>query len=785
MKTIFLTIALAISSMAMYAQIGNPRSFFEQQDESQLHNEVQKPPNIIFESKSSNTSLKQTSSFDPIWAQQFQNALDSIMQLTGGMGASIAVYTPEEGLWTGVSGISHDDVPITTDMRFGVADHTELFLAVTLLKLQEQGILSLEDPLYQWLPPIQYVDSTITIRQLLTHQTGVFDYWTETPVLINHIWDDTSRFWTIEEIIGSLEQAHFMHGTGYRFSNTNPVLAGMVIEAATGQSWPQTIRNLILEPYNLESIFAGAFEPRTGPVAAEWDYFTGNLIINSPMTAEYSQGNACAALLSTAADMVQWYHALFTGSILSETSMQLLCSVEPSSLVGMSIFMGRKEYPFYYHTSYMFGYTSIALYDPWRNAVICVLFNNHMLKLWRKIEPLIHIFFYEYPKKLNDAGIIAIQTPWEHYCTDTITPIVTLKNFGTAPLTSATIKYGIEGNTANSFDWNGSLLSGDSNELTLPPLIIDGGAHTFYCFTELPNGQPEGYTFNDTTYSNFFVNIPGSALSGLFEDFSDTSFPKEGWTTNSLSIQNWNRTSLTGLKGTGAAVKENYDPWEPMGASWEPIGTYSDMQLPLLNTTNIINPELSFDYAYTIAPGSLGDSLQVSVSQDCGATWETLFYKGGTELTTTVSNSYTFYPKSEQEWAHITFSLAEYTGDILIRFRARYGNSNNLYLDNIFVGSSVGLAESSSKLLSDIQIYPNPTTDKIQISVGQTTFSEIQVIQVELFDLYGKLMERYTIKMADFRNNRTEMDLSKLSSGTYLIHIRTSDQLVVKKLIKM
>ena len=151
----------------------------------------------------------------------------------------------------------------------------------------------LDDHLYQWLPSFQYVDSTTTIRQLLTHQSGIWDYWNDSPSIFDSIWADTSRFWTTEEIIGSIRAPHFAPGNGYRYSNTNYVLAGMIIEAATGQTWVQKLHDFIFDPVELDSTFVGAFEPRNGPVAAEWDAYFGHLITNSPMTAEYSQANAC------------------------------------------------------------------------------------------------------------------------------------------------------------------------------------------------------------------------------------------------------------------------------------------------------------------------------------------------------------------------------------------------------------------------------------------------------------------------------------------------------------
>jgi CubicO group peptidase (beta-lactamase class C family) len=279
-KYLLITVAV-ISCMATYAQINNPA--FNPRD-LQI---IKKPKPIevagkvkpFLSQKPNPGDLKPGSgkaiTFDSTWASRFQTVLDSVMEATNAKGASMAVYTPEEGLFTGVSGTSDGWSPITPQMRFGIGSNTKLFIAVTMVRLQEEGLLTLDDHLYQWLPSFPFVDSSTTIRQLLTHQSGIWDYWNDAPSIFDSIWADTSRFWTTEEIISSIHAPHFAPGNGYRYSNTNYVLAGMIIEAATGQTWVQKLHDIIFDPLNLDSTFVGAFEPRNGPVAAEWDAFFG------------------------------------------------------------------------------------------------------------------------------------------------------------------------------------------------------------------------------------------------------------------------------------------------------------------------------------------------------------------------------------------------------------------------------------------------------------------------------------------------------------------------------
>ena len=71
-------------------------------------------------------------------------------------GVWMAVLDPIQGLWTGVSGNSIPGIPITGDMRFNIYSNGKLFTALTLAHLQEQGVLSLDDQMYQWLPSYPY-----------------------------------------------------------------------------------------------------------------------------------------------------------------------------------------------------------------------------------------------------------------------------------------------------------------------------------------------------------------------------------------------------------------------------------------------------------------------------------------------------------------------------------------------------------------------------------------------------------------------------------------------------
>lgn len=90
--------------------------------------------------------------FDPVLAAKLQNTLDNMATANNLKGISACVIYPGVGTWRGVTGFSHAGAPITPDMEFGIASNTKLFTGVLLLKLAENDLLDLDDPISNYLP---------------------------------------------------------------------------------------------------------------------------------------------------------------------------------------------------------------------------------------------------------------------------------------------------------------------------------------------------------------------------------------------------------------------------------------------------------------------------------------------------------------------------------------------------------------------------------------------------------------------------------------------------------
>lgn len=314
-------------------------------------------------------------SFDLTLANKLQNKIDSFRMANNLKGISASVVYPGMGTWNGVTGISHTGTPITSDKLFGIASNTKLFTGVLLLKLAENNIIRLDDSLHQYLPTFTNIDPNITIRQLLNHTSGLDDV-TSIPGYPDSMLTNPNRVFTASELITWAGPPLFPAGTSWNYCNTNYLLAGMIAESATGQSYSQLLRDSILTPLQLDSTFLDVYETILYPVAQPWQAGVNNDSI--PRTSVNSAAWAAGAMYSTSGEMVQWYNALMNGQVLNSNSFNEMTTFVGSGNYGMGIsqatVIGRTVWT---HGGTIWGgYNSSMLYDPATGIIICVLINQ-------------------------------------------------------------------------------------------------------------------------------------------------------------------------------------------------------------------------------------------------------------------------------------------------------------------------------------------------------------------------------------------------------------------------
>lgn len=255
---------------------------------------------------------------------QITAANDDIEMMLGalkGMDFSGVVYAERDGepIAVYVGGVLDNRVPVALDTPMPVGSITKQFCAASILLLQEQGKLSVEDTLDKYYPDYQYGDK-ITLHNLLSMRSGVVNFDEKTPSdLISMEKTDAENTdallgWVFEQPL------NFEPDTKYEYSNFNYVLLANIAEKATGERWNDFMRESFFEPLGMEHT-GFVDELADSPAWAEGFAYQPSQL--SP-GIEPGVAKGAGSVISTAADMTKWMNSLTSGKIISEESYQAM-----------------------------------------------------------------------------------------------------------------------------------------------------------------------------------------------------------------------------------------------------------------------------------------------------------------------------------------------------------------------------------------------------------------------------------------------------------------------------
>ncbi len=322
-------------------------------------------------------------------SERLQIVLDSMAMANNIKGISACVIYPGQGSWQGVTGISHDGVPISSGMLFGIASNTKLFSGVIALKLASAGLISLDDSLHRWLSAFKNVDSNITIRQILHHTSGLADV-NNVPGYADSVLSNPTRMYSPSEVMTWVGAPLFSAGKGWDYCNTNYILAGMVVESASGQSFGKLLRDSILSPLQLDSTFLDVYENVNGTIAHPWQ---GGLDrIGTPRKALNSVAWAAGAMYSTAGEMAHWYWNLMNGRVLSPSAYKEMTTFVGSGNYGVGLYRTTIfNRPVWHHGGTIWGgYNSSMMYDTASKIVISVFINQNPAQAFLVAKQLLY-----------------------------------------------------------------------------------------------------------------------------------------------------------------------------------------------------------------------------------------------------------------------------------------------------------------------------------------------------------------------------------------------------------
>jgi CubicO group peptidase (beta-lactamase class C family) len=237
--------------------------------------------------------------------------------------ASVAVIQGGELVYQCAYGMARVEPPLPArpEMRYSIGSISKQFTAAAILLLAEQGKLSLDDPVSRFLPNLSRANE-VTIRQLLSHTSGYQDYWPQDyvpPFMLKPASaDDIMDRWARKPL-------DFDPGTQWQYSNTNFVIAGVIVEKASGTPFFKFIQQKLFAPLHMNSVM-DIDQDRLGETDA-----TGYMryALGPPRVApKEAKGWLFAAgeLAMTSEDLAKWDIGLMNGSLLKPESYRQLVS---------------------------------------------------------------------------------------------------------------------------------------------------------------------------------------------------------------------------------------------------------------------------------------------------------------------------------------------------------------------------------------------------------------------------------------------------------------------------
>ncbi|HEY5878045.1 MAG TPA: serine hydrolase domain-containing protein [Nakamurella sp.] len=280
---------------------------------------------------------------------RLQALLDELV-INGAPGVLAFVDDGPGPAWRGASGAARLDprIPLRAAARFRAGSITKSMVATVALQLVGEGKLRLDDTVERWLPGSVPQGDSITLRQLLNHTSGIYNY-TDDPAFLGDLVADPTRTRSPESLV-AVATSHpplFQPGSSWSYSNTNYILVGLIIQAATGRAVQTELGRRIFTPLGLHNTSFPVTDRGIAGYHAHGYLLPGNPFIPTDQPLDVttlvnpSWAWAAGAVISTADDLARFYGALFGGRLLSPAllrQMQTTVQVDPVFGYGLGVF---------------------------------------------------------------------------------------------------------------------------------------------------------------------------------------------------------------------------------------------------------------------------------------------------------------------------------------------------------------------------------------------------------------------------------------------------------------
>ena len=378
----------------------------------------------------------------------------------------------------------------------------------------------------------------------------------------------------------------------------------------------------------------------------------------------------------------------------------------------------------------------------------------------------------------NDLKLVSVDAPTENItCDGSVSPLISVKNSGTNPVSSVDITYEYNGIPQN-YTWNGSIAPGASQSIALPSFTV--AAKGIYTLNITSTIASDAYADNNKGKTKFYVDDAG--VIGVVNTFETVGENLLTYTEGSTTSQ-WQRgLNTNGALATGA---NNVYTTNFTGNYPDNIKAYLISQC--YNLTSAVNPMIKFKLAYNLEAN--WDIVYVQYSTNFGQSWNLLGTQGanwynsnrtpattGTDCNNCPGGQWTGTDNTLKTYF---YPLNTLIGQSNVIFRIVFQSDESANQLGVVVDDFVieGTLSNDDFELQNVSIYPNPSNGIFTVSTGNKSID-----QIEVYDISGKVI--FNAKNVTNSNFEYSLDLNVVANGIYFVKITSENQSAVKRIIK-
>jgi D-alanyl-D-alanine carboxypeptidase len=297
-------------------------------------------------------------------------------------GAAVIVTEHGKVVYEGGRGLADlkAKTPITPATVFRIGSITKQFAAAVVLQLVHEGKLSLDDPLSKFLPDYPQPGASATVRQLLSHTSGIQDY-TDIPGWMTEA--NTNKPYTTQQLIDVFKNkpAQFKPGEKWAYDNSGYILIGAIIEKVTGKPWYQAVDERIAKPLHLMTLRYGIDEASIPHMAVGYAP-DGDGGFVPAQKINMSVPGAAGSLVSTVGDLATWANALHHGKVLDPASYKAMTTRTKTADGKLNDYgfglelVDVRGHPTIGHNGGIFGFVTDSVYVPEKDVFVAVFHNS-------------------------------------------------------------------------------------------------------------------------------------------------------------------------------------------------------------------------------------------------------------------------------------------------------------------------------------------------------------------------------------------------------------------------